>query len=305
MNGIDVLRNWIEQEGGFGYYLNYRFWGMFKGCEIRYRNEMSYVEVVYNNYVILNMLIHNKSIILIFDENCKGENVIQKKLDSEYIRFFDLKQKPFKVTQYNMFAFFQYMEIVKKKIDVGFEKYAELLEKNIKATSLSQLQIGISNVFSLEELEQLIDAYNRLYSLIYYACDHGVDEIDDTNIDEVERKYNMVLESIHIGSDGLLASVGAGLIVEIVKALVSSIYAGNRTEAERRKAELTQKAQMEADLQTRQYIFHLIELLDSYLQKKERGCCHPGVLSYIEYEIDKLVTTIERLQGTTHIDILC
>lgn len=187
---------------------------------------------------------------------------------------------------------------------MGFEKYSKILEMNIKSTSLSQLQIGISNVFSLEELENLIDAYNRLYSLIYYACEHGIDAIDDTNISKVEREYNMVLESIHIGSDGFLASVGAGLIVELVKALISSCYEGNRIEAEKQKNELSKKAQMEENLQTRQYIFQLINLLDSYLQKREQGC-HPGVLTYIECEINTIVTTIEQLQGTSHIDVLC
>lgn len=65
-----------------------------------------------------------------------------------------------------------------------------------------------------------------LYSLIYYACEHGIDAIDDTNISKVEREYNMVLESIHI-------------------------------------------------------------------------------LTYIECEINTIVTTIEQLQGTSHIDVLC
>lgn len=307
MDCIDGLRKWIETEDGFAYYLNPRFLTIFKECEIRCMEERAHIEVSYRNYVILDMSIQNKSIVLLYDK-CSGygkiENVIQKKLNSEYIRFFNLKEASFRITQYNLFAFLQYMEIVKRKIDVGFEKYSKILEMNIKSTSLSQLQIGISNVFSLEELENLIDAYNRLYSLIYYACEHGIDAIDDTNISKVEREYNMVLESIHIGSDGFLASVGAGLIVELVKALISSCYEGNRIEAEKRKNELSQKAQMEENLQTRQYIFQLINLLDSYLQKREQGC-HPGVLTYIECEINTIVTTIEQLQGTSHIDVLC
>lgn len=304
MKCTNELSKWIEQNNGFGYYLNNRFLGVFNNCEIRYMSSNRHIIVLYGEYIILDLVIENRSIVLGYEKSIRSMDLVQKKLISEYIRFFGLKQKSFRITQYNMFAFLQYMETVRRKIDVGFEKYSKLLEKNIKTTSLGQLQIGISNVFSLEELEKLIDAYNRLYSIIYYACEHGIDGITANNIYGVEREYNMVLESIHIGSDGWLASVGAGLIVEIVKAFVTSIYEGNRGEAERRKNELTQRAQMEADLEMRQYIFELINLLDSYLQKREQGC-HPGVLSYIECEINTIVTTIEQLQGTSHIDVLC
>lgn len=117
MDCIDGLRKWIETEDGFAYYLNPRFLTIFKECEIRCMEEQAHIEVSYRNYVILDMIIQNKGIVLLYDK-CSGygknENVIQKKLNSEYIRFFNLKEASFRITQYNLFAFLQYMEIVKK-----------------------------------------------------------------------------------------------------------------------------------------------------------------------------------------------
>ena len=85
----------------------------------------------------------------------------------------------------------------------------------------------------------------------------------------------MVLESIHIGSEGVLVSVGVELIVDIIKSFIKSVYDLNRTEA---------------------------EILDAYLQKRESGC-NPMVMAYIENEINNIVRKIEQLQGTKHIDL--
>lgn len=42
-------------------------------------------------------------------------------------------------------------------------------------TNLRFLKIGIHNSFSVTELNELIDAYNRLYSIIYCICQYGYD----------------------------------------------------------------------------------------------------------------------------------
>ncbi len=112
----------------------------------------------------------------------------------------------------------------------------------------------------------------------------------------------MVLESIHIGSEGVLVSVGVELIVDIIKSFIKSVYDLNRTEAEKRKKELIEKAELAEFVQTRQYIYQLIDILDAYLQKRESGC-NPMVMAYIENEINNIVRKIEQLQGTKHIDL--
>ena len=70
----------------------------------------------------------------------------------------------------------------------------------------------------------------------------------------------------------------------------------------KRKKELIEKAELAEFVQTRQYIYQLIDILDAYLQKRESGC-NPMVMAYIENEINNIVRKIEQLQGTKHIDL--
>ena len=174
--------------------------------------------------------------------------------------------------------------------------------KNFKINETGFLKIGLNNAFSLEELQELIQSYNRLYSLFYYICQNGTDLINRNNINDISSRYSMVLESIHIGSEGVLVSVGVELIVDIIKSFIKSVYDLNRTEAEKRKKELIEKAELAEFVQTRQYIYQLIDILDAYLQKRESGC-NPMVMAYIENEINNIVRKIEQLQGTKHIDL--
>lgn len=300
----EELAKWICENEGYEYYLTSRFMGLFGDCDLIYL-ENNEIQVIYKKYVILHMFIQNRNInLLLCKINGNGDPriLIQNKLYHEYNDYFELLSACFKITQYNMYALAKYVEGVKRKIDAGFVKYSKLLEENIKYESSSYLQIGINNAFSLEELKELIDAYNRLYSLFFYACENGVEEIKQENIEQVLYKYNMVLESIHIGSEGLLVSVGVELIVGIIKAFVKSVFELNGNEATKKKQELLHIVEMEEYMVTRQYVFQLINLLDSYLDKRERGC-NNGVMVYIEAEIDSIIRTIEQLQGTEHIDI--
>lgn len=305
MKKIDILANWILCNKGYEYYLNARFLSLFSDCEIVLDAEGNIV-ILYENYIILHMAIVRKSIHLLALRSNKerGEGFsVQKKLYHEYNHYFDLLFSEFILTQHNMYALIQYMVNVKKKIMAGFEKYVQLIDDNFDVNFTGYLMIGINNVFSLEQLRELLEAYNRLYSLIYFACQNGIDNISECNISEIGLQYSMVLESIHIGSEGLLVSVGVELIVDIIKSFIKSVYEMNRNDAEKRKQELIGKAELEEFVATRQYIFQLINLLDSYLDKKERGC-NLGVMTYMEIEIDKIVQKIEQLQGTSHIDLV-
>lgn len=301
------LVNWIRENEGYEYYCTPRFMELFRGCKLNF-SENNEVQVIYEEYIILQMSIQNRSIYLLFgkaNENDRVRIPIQNKLYHEYNNYFGLLSGYFKITQYNMYALAQYVKRVTRKIDTGFEKYSRLLEKNIKFESLGYLKIEINNAFSLEELNKLIDAYNRLYSLFYYIWENGIEALEPENpgnVDWVLKKHNMVLESIHIGSEGFLVTVGAGLIVDLLKAFVKAVFEMNKAEADKRRQELVDKASQAEYMETRQQIFQLINLLDSYLDKRERGCNH-GVRVYIENEIDTITRTIEQLQGTTHIDI--
>lgn len=135
-----------------------------------------------------------------------------------------------------MYALEHYIETVKRKIKSGFDKYTKLFYDNFSIHETGFLKIGIDNAFSLEELQELIRSYNKLYSLLYFICQNGTDLIDKDNIDEVCSQYSMILESIHIGSEGVLVSVRVELIVDIIKSFIKSVYDLNRNEAEKKRS---------------------------------------------------------------------
>lgn len=306
MKQTGELGIWINENGGYDYYRTPRFLGAFWGCGFSCLENRELL-VHYGDYIILHMAIQSQSIYLLSCQPAKGPSdvrtSIQNKLIHEYNNYFGLPAGCFKLTQYNMYALLQYVEGVKRKIDAGFDKYSKLLEENIRSQTSGYLKIGINNAFSLEELTELIDAYNRLYSLFYYVWENGVEEIEQKDIEQVLYQHNMVLESIHIGSEGILVSVGVELIVELVKAFVKSVFEANESVADTNKKELLDIASQEEYMATRQEVFQLITLLESYLDKKKHGC-DSRIMRYVEIEIDHIVRKIEQLQGTSHIDIV-
>lgn len=302
MKDNEKLAKWIRDNDGYDYYCTSRFIGVFCNCKFKF-SENNEVQVVYGEYIILHMFIQNRSVNLLLGKSNRNDNVrisIQNKLYHEYNNYFELLSGHFKITQYNIYALTKYVESVKRKIDTGFTKYSKLLEENIKSEMSGYLEIGINNAFSLEELKGLIDAYNRLYSLFYYVWENGIEEQE--NIKQMMYNHNMVLERIHIGSEGVLVSVGTALIVDIIEAFVKAVFEGDKTEVKKRKQELLDKSNQEEYMKTKQHIFQLITLLEKYLDKKEQAC-DKRIMNYIEIEIDDIMHKIEQLQGTNHINI--
>lgn len=242
MKDNEKLAKWIRDNDGYDYYCTSRFIGVFCNCKFKF-SENNEVQVVYGEYIILHMFIQNRSVNLLLGKSNRNDNVrisIQNKLYHEYNNYFELLSGHFKITQYNIYALTKYVESVKRKIDTGFTKYSKLLEENIKSEMSGYLEIGINNAFSLEELKGLIDAYNRLYSLFYYVWENGIEEQE--NIKQMMYNHNMVLERIHIGSEGVLVSVGTALIVDIIEAFVKAVFEGDKTEVKKRKQELLDKS---------------------------------------------------------------
>lgn len=298
------FNDWVAEQGGFGYYRK-RMGRVLGDFDMDFMDNFAVVR--YKNYRIMAMKISNGSIRLIeypFKEINDGNSIVQKKLHHEYIEFFDLQEgNPFVVTQYSEYAVLEYIDLVRSKINAGFERYSELIyDQNLNEDNVGFLRININNAFSLAELNELIDSYNKLYSIIFSLCEKGYERTEQLDYAELEKSHNMILESIHIGSEGFLVSVGAGLIVELVKALVSAVLANSREEAKSKREELLEKAESERFLRVRKEIFELITILDRYLDKKEKGL-RPEVGIYLEHEIHVLVERIEKLQGTEHVDV--
>lgn len=214
---------------------------------------------------------------------------------------FNLYKSEYKVTQYNIFLLHRYIEKVCEKIKYGFERYTSLLDKNkLMNTNLGFLKIGIHNSFSVAELNQLIDAYNRLYSIIYCICQYGYDEVSQMNLDEAQKSQSMILESINIGSSGFFISVASQVVASAIVTLGKALISNDQDEYNSRKRELKDKA-YEESLDTGARVEVLIQRWDNLVRLRENQRVPTHV---IDQAILEIVEEIASLQGTEHIDML-
>ncbi len=265
-----------------------------------YKNNKAYVS--YLGYQIMVFEVRSGSIFLIKDKaNKENKSFVQKKLDHEYYEMFNLYKDEYKITQYNIFLLHRYIEKVCEKIKCGFERYTSLLDKNkLMNTNLGFLKIGIHNSFSVAELNELINAYNRLYSIIYCICQYGYEEVSQMDLGEVQKSQSMILESINIGSSGFFISVASQVVASAIVALGKALISNDQDEYNNRKEKLKDIAYEEsADIGARVEV--LIQRWDNLVRLKENQRVPEHV---IDQEILRTVNEIASLQGTQHIDML-
>lgn len=314
MEGVKMVRvetkpkteftQWVQENNGHGYYID-RFDRLFQDMYFKIYGMQAYV--FYREYCIMHFFIENGQLFLNNDVQVNKDNksVIQKKLIHEYYEYFELYKGCYKVLQINIISIEKYLLKVKDKINAGFKRYSELLqERDLSFENTGYLRIEVDNAFSVQELNSLLEAYNQLYSIISYMWDNGYDEIRYENIETIKESKNMILESIHIGSNGKIVTAGKDFICKLIQVLVSVALEGDRIEYEKKKAQIeTEIASSQLFEQRRHEIFSLIKLLDYYTNQKNNQP-NNATLSYIEREILIIVERIEQLQGTEHIDYL-
>lgn len=199
----------------------------------------------------------------------------------------------------------EYIYRVRTKIDVGFERYIQLINKEMLTIENSgYLKIEIDNAFSLLELNELLESYNRLYSLIDILLENGYDNVSEENVKHLENNHSLILESISIGSKGDLFTVGKETVLMLIKSLLSIAFENDRQVYELKKVELEHEmAQSQLFIQHRQEVEYLISTLDKYMQIKENGT-NLSTLPYIQNEITIIIARIEKLQGSNHINLM-
>ena len=315
MDSKYTFLQWAEQENIFSYYTQYRFTEMFNEMDIMFQGHGRSVAAFYKGYIVAVWICRRKSIVLIdysFYVDMKS-TVIQRKLHHEYKSCFSLDfsktkseydnyEEGYTITQYNIWHVIDYLGRVRDKINNGFNRYSELLIKqDIEDENAGFLKVDINNAFSITELNELLEAYNDLYALLYYACINGIESMSSLQIDDMREKPNMIVESIHVGSYGLLMAVGEAVIVELLKEAILALLNGKDSIAEERKQELIAKAEADKKIRTNQTIMQLIDELNSVLERKANGG-NQITQCYLENQMRMLMNTIERLQGTKHID---
>lgn len=292
---------WIAKYGGHDYYV-IQLESTIEKFNVKY--DGIYANIFYKQYFIMRLAMDDRSLKLIRETGTKSSEsnpIIQKKLYHEYKEYFSLYNEEFKITQLNIYFVHKYIAKVCSKIDSGFERYTELLEKQgLSDNNSGFLKIEINNAFSVAELNELIQSYNNLYSIIYCMCESGYEETLTKEEYEVINAHTMILESIKIGSLGFLASVGSGLVVELVKALVIAALTNDKKQYEERKTELENRAMNDPDFADDK-TFELIQRLEYLIEQREKGKIPAA---YVEQAIFKTMKRIEELQGTTHVDLL-
>ena len=316
MGEVMTFEEWVRREECYSYYLQPRLVRMFAGVEIVSQGIGKSAIVLYKGYAVGAWVCRKKSIVLIdylFSVDEKRA-VIQRKLHHEYVNCFylddiaskrksDAYEEGYVITQYNMWHVNDYLVSVFTKIDNGFERYSELLAKqDIEISNAGFLKVEINNAFSIEELNKLLDAYNQLYALLYCACMNGCESVTEDSMKEMQDKPNLIVESIHVGSYGLLRSVGEALIVDLLKEAIMAAFRGAYSIAVERRREIERRAEADRKFQDNEKIMRLIDQLDSVLERKAAGG-NAMTDYYLHNQMLKLMKEIEELQGTKHIDV--
>lgn len=310
------FEEWVQREDAFPYYLQSRFARMFRDADIVSRSRGSHALVVYKGYTIAAWVCRSRSILLTGYPFAEGEqrDIIQRKLQHEYELCFELGnsggkaeydgyEAGYAITQHNIWHVIDYLEKVCRKIDNGFDRYSELLAKQgIEVANAGFLRVEIDNAFSVTELNRLLEAYNSLYALFCCACMNGCESITPYNMDAMQNKPNMIVESIHVGSNGLLIAVGETIIVDLLKEAVFAAFRGvDRIAAEKRR-EIAARAETDRIVRNNETVMRLIDQLDSVLARKAAGG-NAATNYYLQSQILLLMEQIEELQGTKHIDV--
>ncbi len=302
-NIIVDIKDWIIENDGY-YYYETQLSNCFKyGFETEIIDNVAFV--YRRNYQILAMVIEDRSVFLIPELKVSKKNAIQKKLFHEYCEAFELYGaktiQKYRLTQYNFFWLYRYLEKECNKIDYGFDKYTKLLsEQELSEDNTGFIKIHVHNSFSIAELNNLLSSYNKLYSLLSKVLEVGIEETERLDVNEVETSKSMVLESISLASEGFFIAVLSQVVAAAIIALGKALLDGDKEAYEAQKNNVINKANNEGpDVGAR--ATELLIRMDNLLRLKESGRVPT---SMVEYEINRIIEEIKPLQGLTTIDYL-
>ena len=308
------LFEWIIKNQGYEYYVN-DFTRLCYGLDGAVSGS-NYV-ATFNGYMVFNAVIRDRQIYLTeipseykFDSISSEHTnqLVQSKLIGEYNKFFSIKTHDktgkilthdYKLTRANIIELEKYLKIATDKITSGFELFEQLLdEQNITYENKAILEFRINSSFTITSLIQLLDSYNRIYSYLMCVAEKGPEGILKLSEEELYYSHTMVIESIHIASDG-----GVGGIFEKIALLIPKIFevvqATHLAELDIKKRELEcELVSLQLDAaQTSNLRLHF-DTLCHYREQLLNNPNDPIAKNLMEYEIMK----IQQL-GTYRIDV--
>ena len=215
-----MIREWMFENEVYSYYLKLLYPYVKEEKGFTYSCCGDSIQLFYSDYLVAEFFVKGKRIFL-RPFTHQNMDYVSAKLRHEYDkRFFDInihkKYKSFPLKEINMLYFWEYLDVVREKIDKGFEKYVDLFGKgNIE--SIGYLNINIDNAFSLQTLPELIALYNELYEVVF-------DILRQANSNMINDEYfTPVIESIHMASKGDIVVAGIKTVLAIVDELISGL----------------------------------------------------------------------------------
>ena len=179
---------------------------------------------------------YSETLLMKRESNETPENQVQRKLFNEYNKFFFTEENyERRLTRDNFVELDKYTEKVCQKIDRGFDRYTSLISSlGVPPTDVTSLEIKVDNAFTLSELIELLDNYNKLYSAVWVIHNEGIEKAYSMDPEELFSAHELVLESIHIGSLGSIITNGAKAILGIVDTIIGI---NNKVKHEKRQLE--------------------------------------------------------------------
>ena len=296
-----MIREWMQEKGVYTYYLKQLYFYISEKEGFLSYNRDNNLYLLYNGYLVAQLVAENKRIFLTPFDNEKTD-LVTNKLRHEYEKYFFDKQKSdkmFPLKEVNILHFADYLDCVKSKIDDGFENYLKLFTGG-RTENIGYLNIKIDNAFSLQSLNELINTYNELYKVVFEILHQAHSE---TVVDEY---FIPVVESIHMASKGNLVVAGIEVVLKIVDDLISGVLdlslSFEEYEIKRQRLENERKV-AEAEPEVMKAISDLIIELDR-ISTVYRDTSDEFVRDLSRRHICNLREKIYVLQGGRHVNYL-
>lgn len=294
-----MIREWMNENEVYSYYLNHLYPYIREEKGFTYYGSGNCLQLFYSDYLVAEFFARNKRMFL-QPFSFKNADFVSAKLRHEYDKkFFDIQEveKTFPLKEVNLLYFLQYLDVVKGKIDNGFEKYIELFgSRNLE--NIGYLNINIDNAFSLQTLPELINLYNELYQVVFGILRQANSEIIS------EEYFTPVVESIHMASKGDIVVAGIKTVLAIVDELISGLLdltlSFEEYEIRRQRLE-NERRVAQAAPEVMQAISDLIIELDR-ISNVYRNTQDEHVRGFSRQHIYELRERIYILQGGVHVN---
>lgn len=244
---------------------------------------------------------YSETLLIKRERNEAPEHQVQRKLFNEYNKFFFTeKDHERRLTRDNFVELDKYTEKVCHKIDRGFDRYTSLISSlGVPSTDVTSLEIKVDNAFTLSELIELLDNYNKLYSAVWVIHNEGIEKAYSMDPKMLFSAHELVLESIHIGSAGSIITNGAKEILGIAETLIDINYKVKHDERQLVKDDYDILIAQEQLTQEQANTTKALAGNLNYLDEQMQNATNPRVRNILDNMLNDTITVINDRRGNS------